>query len=105
MATPSPSVVVLVDTKFFVKLMVTMPYTKSEFDQDKQVQYKAALASAAGTITENVDILAITDAHRRAGSVNVDTKVTISGRAESLLMMDGGSERHCVCAPSFTMIC
>ena len=54
---------------------VTMPYSKSEFNQDKQDKYKLAIASAAGTPADNVDIVSITEKSRRAGSVNVETKV------------------------------
>ena len=52
-----------------------MPYSKAEFDAAKQDAYKAALANAAGTVAANVDILSITDARRRAGSVAVLTKI------------------------------
>ena len=52
-----------------------MPYSKSEFNQDKQDKYKLAIASAAGTPADNVDIVSITEKSRRAGSVNVETKV------------------------------
>ena len=52
-----------------------MPYSKAEFDAAKQDAYKAAVANAAGTVAANVDILSITDARRRAGSVAVLTKI------------------------------
>jgi hypothetical protein len=52
-----------------------------------QVQYKAALASAAGTVAANVEIISITEARRRAGSVNVDTKVSREGQSESFLSL------------------
>ena len=63
------------DSKFFVTLSVTLPYTKDEFDQSKQDKYKTAVANAAGTVADNVEIVAITEARRRAGQVVVETKV------------------------------
>jgi hypothetical protein len=77
-------------SKFFLTLTVTLPYTKDQFDQSKQDQYKAAVASAAGTVAANVEIVKITEARRRAGKVAVETKVrhdvcvvhTHCGRAE-----------------------
>ena len=62
-------------SKFFLTLSVTLPYTKDEFDQSKQDKYKTAVANAAGTVAANVEIVKITDARRRAGKVNVETKV------------------------------
>ena len=41
----------------------------------KQNKFKAAVASAAGTTADNVNILDITEERRRAGSVFVETKV------------------------------
>ena len=79
--TPSPIVVAPkapADTKHFVTLTVTMPYTKAEFDQDKQDKYKAAVASAAGTDPANVEILGVTEVRRRAGSIQVETKVRLT---------------------------
>ena len=63
------------DSKFFVKMTVTMPYTKSEFNEDKQDKYIKAVARAAGTNHENVEIVSITEKQRRAGSIDVETKV------------------------------
>lgn len=63
------------NTIHFVTLTVTMPYSKAEFDSAKQDSYKAAVASAAGTIAANVIILSITEASRRASSVKVETKI------------------------------
>jgi hypothetical protein len=62
-------------SKFFLTLTVTLPYTKDQFDQSKQDKYKAAVASAAGTVAANVEIVKITEARRRAGKVAVETKV------------------------------
>ena len=63
------------DSTFFVTFTMTMPYTTSEFDIGKQSKYKAAVASAAGTVAANVDILSITGTRRRAGKVDVETKI------------------------------
>ena len=62
-------------SEFFLTLSVTLPYTKDQFDKSKQDKYKTAVANAAGTIAANVEIVKITDARRRAGKVNVETKV------------------------------
>ena len=58
-------------------LTVTTPYTKAEFGTAEQGKYKAAVAAAARTAAANVDILSVTDteSQRRAGSVEVETKV------------------------------
>ena len=58
-----------------------MPYTKAEFNADAQDKYKAAVASAAGTTTANVDIVSITEERRRAGSIKVETKIRASDSA------------------------
>ena len=63
------------NTTFFVTVTVTLPYTKAEFDQAKQDKYTAAMAATAGTIAANVVIESITEKHRRAGAVDVKTKV------------------------------
>ena len=52
------------------------PNSKADFDQTKQDKYKAAVATAAGTTAANVDIITITEARRRAGSIKVETKVS-----------------------------
>ena len=41
----------------------------------KQDKYKTAIANAAGTVAANVEIVKITEARRRAGKVEVETKV------------------------------
>lgn len=51
-----------------------MPYTKSEFDVDKQDKFKQALGTVAQTTTLNIDIPSMTDA-RRSGKVDVQTQV------------------------------
>jgi len=75
--TPAPAVaeVAPADSKFFVTMTVTMPFSKSDFVEDKQDKYKAAIASAAGAPVDNVDIVSITEKRRRAGSVDVETKI------------------------------
>jgi hypothetical protein len=66
------------NTTFFVSVTVTLPYTKAEFDQAKQDKYTAAMAATAGTIAANVVIESITEKRRRAGAVDVKTKVASS---------------------------
>lgn len=74
--TPAPTrATAPVNTKFFVTLTVTLPYTRADFDKSKQDKYMVAIAAAAGTSAANVEILAITEKRRRAGSVDVQTKV------------------------------
>ena len=43
-----------------------MPYTKAEFDADKQGKFKKAVAKVAGTREENI-VLTIKEGRRRAG--------------------------------------
>ena len=82
--TPAPAVIAVpvespkapADTKHFVMLTITLPYTKADFDQAKQEKYKAAMAATAGTSVANVVIEMITEKRRSAGSVDVKTKVT-----------------------------
>ena len=75
--TPAPAafIVAPADTKHFVMLTVTLPYTKADFDQAKQDKYKTAMAATAGTSYTNVDIKKVTEKLRRAGSVDVETVV------------------------------
>lgn len=73
---PAPTQAVApADSKFFVKITVTMPYSKAAFTSDKQTKYKAAIATAAKVPTENVDIVQVIEKRRRAGGVDVETKV------------------------------
>ena len=65
------------NTKHFVVITVTMPYSRAEFDQAKQNKYKKAVAKAAGTVAANIE-LKITDARRRASSIKVETKIRAS---------------------------
>ena len=64
------------DSKFFFTITVSMPYSKAEFDADKKSKYKIAVATAAGTIETNVDLVEIKEKRRRAGSIDVVTKVS-----------------------------
>ena len=41
---------------FFVTFIVTMPYSRGEFDEAKQEKYKAAIASVAATSADNVEV-------------------------------------------------
>jgi len=41
---------------FFVTFIVTMPYSRSDFDAAKQEKYKAAIASVAATSADNVEV-------------------------------------------------
>jgi len=62
------------DTPHAVVITVTMPYTKDEFDEDKQTKFKKAVAKVAGTTEKNI-VLTIKDSRRRAGSIQVETKI------------------------------
>lgn len=73
---PAPTQAVApADSKFFVKLTVTMPYGNAEFSRDKQIKYKAAIATAAEVPIQNVDIVQVIEKGRRAGRIDVETKV------------------------------
>jgi hypothetical protein len=63
------------DSVHALTLTVTLPYTKADFTTAKQTSFKVAVASAAGTVAGNVDILSITESRRRASSVGVETKI------------------------------
>ena len=64
------------DSKIVLAFDVTLPYTKDEFDKDKQTKYVTAVARAANTARANVDIKSIHDAPgRRAGSIIVGTAI------------------------------
>ena len=65
----------LLDSKHFISLTVTLPYSKPEFDLGKKAWYKAAIAIAAGTSAANVDVLSVTERLRRAGMIEVETKI------------------------------
>lgn len=75
------------DTKFYITFTATMPYKEADFDDAKKTKYKAAVAAAAGTIADNVDIVKITEkaAARRAShggaSIEIETKVRAKDEA------------------------
>ena len=49
---------------------------QASFDQDKELKFRTALATSAGTTAENVEILSITEVRRRQGSgIRVENKV------------------------------
>ena len=61
------------DVKSSVVFTVTMPYSKTEFEKDKQDRYKRAVADAAGTDKKYVELKIVEK--RRAGSIKVETKI------------------------------
>ena len=70
------------DSEHFVLMTVMMPYSKSDFNLEKQNQFKAAVANAAGTYSGNLQIVSITEKSRRAGSsVDVETKIRAKDEA------------------------
>jgi len=77
----------LTDTMHFVTFSVTMPYSVAEFDTGKQISYKKAMSAAAGTISANVDILSIiAEGRRRAGAVEVKTKIRATDAAGAMAL-------------------
>ena len=56
-----------ITSEIFVSLTVTLPYSQAEFDTSKQDAYKSAVANAAGTTSDKVEIVSITESRRRAG--------------------------------------
>jgi hypothetical protein len=73
---------------FFNIFIVTMPYSRSEFDADTQQKYKAAIASVAVTSADNVEIINITESRRRAGSVDVYTKILLADAVKAHQMLE-----------------
>ena len=70
------------DSPFNLVLNVKMPYTRAEFDADKQNKFKEAMASAARVPPGNVDIVSINEGRRRqAKSVTVETKLRAKDKA------------------------
>ena len=69
------------NTRHFVKVTTVMPYSLVDFDADKRQKYKTAIAVAAGTIPENVDIVSVTENRRRAGGIKVETKIRATDAA------------------------
>ena len=73
---PAPLAKAPVDTKHFIEVAVTMPYTADQFKDDAVVlSFKKAMASSAGTVPENVVIVSVEAARRRSSSVVVQTKI------------------------------
>ena len=64
-----------------VTMTVTMPYTKPDFNTARQDKYKDAVSIVADTTAADVGIASITEVRRRAGSVNVETKISASDSA------------------------
>ncbi len=64
------------DSPHVLVLAVEMPYTKAKFDGAKQGLFKDAIASAAGTSPFKFDILSTAETRRRAGSIEVETKIS-----------------------------
>ena len=59
-------------SQIFVSLTVTLPYSQAEFDTSKRDAYKSAVAIAAGTTSDRVEIVSITESRRRAGMFPAD---------------------------------
>lgn len=79
---PSPLPPPLSAPESSLVLAVKMPYTKAQFDVDKQKIFKEAMASAAGILPLNVEILSINDSRRRQGkSITVETKLRATDSA------------------------
>ena len=61
------------------RVTIRLPYTVAEFDTVKQAAYREAMASAAGTVTANVDIVQIeggrVSAHEYSPGVRVRTRM------------------------------
>ena len=64
----------------------------------KQDKYKTAVANAAGTVADNVEIVAITEARRRAGKVDVETKVRTNQRTSRPALRARHIPAQCACA-------
>ena len=86
-STPSPPPPALLpkapaSTKHFVEVDVTMPYTEEQFSAaDVRKAFKKAVASAAGTVPENVEIVSVQQARRRTSRVVVKTKILAKDEA------------------------
>ena len=74
--TPAPLAKAPIDTKHFVEVDVTMPYTVEQFNTAAvKTSFKKAVAAAAGTVPDNVVIVSVVLARRRNSSVVVKTKI------------------------------
>jgi predicted transcriptional regulator of viral defense system len=65
-----------------------MPYSRSEFDAGTQQKYKAAIASVTETSADNVEIINITESHRRASSVDVHTQILLADALKVRQMLE-----------------
>ena len=73
---PPPLAKAPTDTKHFVEMAVTMPYTVEQFNTEAvKTSFKKAVASAAGTVPDNVVIVSVKSASRRNSGVVVQTKI------------------------------
>jgi hypothetical protein len=75
------SPVVPADSLFSLVLIIKMPLSKAEFDVGKQEKFKEAMSATAGINTQNIDIVSITEGRRRAGSINVETRLRTADSA------------------------
>jgi hypothetical protein len=73
---------------FSVIFIVTLPYSRSEFDAGTQQKYKAAMASVAATSADNVKIINITESRRRAGSVDVYKHILLGDAVKAGQMLE-----------------
>merc|ERR1712216_415307 len=76
--TPAPNSPASTESTFFVSLTISMPYTESAFTTAVRDKFKVAVARAAGTTSDKVQILTVTAGRRRAGGIKVETKILAS---------------------------
>ena len=85
--TPAPLAKAPIDTKHFVEVDVTMPYTVEQFNTAAvKTSFKKAVAAAAGTVPDNVVIVSVVSARRRNSSVLVKTKILAKDAASVTTM-------------------
>ena len=73
--TPAPNSPASTESKFFVSLAISMPYTEGTFTTTVRDKFKVAVARAAGTTTSKVQIVSVMAGQRRASGIKVETKV------------------------------
>ena len=84
---PAPLAKAPIDTKHFVEVDVTMPYTVEQFNTAAvKTSFKKAVAAAAGTVPDNVVIVSVVSARRRNSSVVVKTKILAKDAASVTTM-------------------
>jgi len=76
--TPAPNSPASTESTFFVSLTISMPYIESAFTTVVRDKFKVAVARAAGTTSDKVQILTVTAGRRRAGGIKVETKILAS---------------------------